>query len=107
MYSAGLFPSEPIETIAARVRAGELDPVLLVQEALTRAERAADLNAVVHLDAAAAIDAARLVARDRRGALAGIPILVCRFVAARPSSRSGSASATPKWSVGPEPRARS
>jgi len=76
MYSAGLFPSEPIETIAARVRAGELDPVLLVQEALTRAERAADLNAVVHLDAAAAIDAARLVARDRRGALAGIPILV-------------------------------
>jgi len=80
MFSAGPFPSEPIETVAARVRAGELDPVLLVQEALNRAEKAADLNAVVHLDAAAAIDSARLVARDRRGALAGIPILVKEII---------------------------
>ncbi|MGI8653006.1 MAG: amidase [Geodermatophilaceae bacterium] len=65
-----------IESVAARVRAGELDPVALVEQALTRAERAAGLNAVVYLDAEAALDSARLVARDRRGALAGIPILV-------------------------------
>ncbi|MDQ4037929.1 MAG: amidase [Actinomycetota bacterium] len=67
---------ESIESVAARVRAGELDPVRLVEEALARADKAADLNAVVHLDAEAAIDAAHVVARDRRGALAGIPILV-------------------------------
>jgi len=68
--------AESIESVAARVRAGELDPVALVEQALTRAERAAGLNAVVYLDAEAALDSARLVARDRRGALAGIPILV-------------------------------
>lgn len=68
--------AESIQAVAARVRAGELDPVVLVEQALTRAEQAAGLNAVVYLDAEAAIDAARLVARDRRGALAGIPILV-------------------------------
>ncbi|MDQ3715697.1 MAG: amidase [Actinomycetota bacterium] len=68
--------AESIESVAARVRAGELDPVALVEQALSRAERAADLNAVVYLDAEAALDSARLVARDRRGALAGIPILV-------------------------------
>lgn len=67
---------ESLESVATRVRRGELDPVGLVEEALTRAENAADLNAVVHMNAEAAIDAARLVARDRRGALAGIPILV-------------------------------
>ena len=74
------FPSEPIEAVAARVRAGVLDPVLLVQQALGRAEQAADLNAVVHLDAEAAIAAARLVARDPHGALAGIPILVKEII---------------------------
>ncbi|MGI8723439.1 MAG: amidase [Geodermatophilaceae bacterium] len=68
--------AESIESVAARVRAGEVDPVALVEQALTRAERAAGLNAVVYLDAEAALDSARLVARDRRGALAGIPILV-------------------------------
>ena len=72
--------AESIESLAARVRAGEVDPVKLVEEALTRAEDAADLNAVVHLDAEAAIDAARLVARDRRGALAGIPILIKEII---------------------------
>jgi len=69
-------PDESIESVAARVRAGELDPVQLVSQALQRAEDAGPLNAVVHLDAEAALDSARLVARDRRGALAGIPILV-------------------------------
>ncbi len=68
--------AESIESVAERVRAGELDPVALVEQALTRAERASGLNAVVYLDAEAALDSARLVARDRRGALAGIPILV-------------------------------
>jgi len=69
-------PAESIQSTAARVRSGELDPVLLVEQALTRAHEAVHLNAVVHLDAEAAIDAAHLVSRDRRGALAGIPILV-------------------------------
>ena len=71
-----MLPVESLQSLARRVRAGEVDPVLIVEEALARAEKAADLNAVVHLDAEAAIDAARMVARDRRGALAGIPILV-------------------------------
>lgn len=65
---------------AARVRAGELDPVRLVEQALAVAQNASVLNAVVHLDADAAVDAARLVARDRRGALAGIPILVKEII---------------------------
>lgn len=73
-------PSDSIQAVAARVRVGELDPVLLVERALARAEQAADLNAVVHLDADSAIAAARLVARDRRGALAGIPILVKEII---------------------------
>ncbi|MBA3339755.1 MAG: amidase [Geodermatophilaceae bacterium] len=73
-------PAESIQSVAARVRAGELDPVLLVEQALAEAENAVELNAVVHLDADAAIDAARLVARDRRGALAGIPILVKEII---------------------------
>lgn len=71
---------ESIQSVAARVRAGELDPVLLVEQALADAEKAGELNAVVHLDADAAIDSARLVARDRRGALAGIPILVKEII---------------------------
>lgn len=71
---------ESIESTAARVRAGELDPVELVERALARAEQEAGLNAVVHLDAEAAIDSARLVGRDRRGALAGIPILVKEII---------------------------
>ncbi|CAN5308995.1 amidase [soil metagenome] len=68
--------AKSIESVAARVRAGVLDPVLLVEQALARAAQSAELNAVVHLDAEAALDSARLVARDRRGALAGIPILI-------------------------------
>ncbi len=71
---------ESLQSVAARVRAGELDPVMLVEQALAEAEKSGELNAVVHVDADAAIDAARLVARDRRGALAGIPILVKEII---------------------------
>lgn len=71
---------DSIQSVAAHVRAGELDPVMLVEQALAEAEKAGELNAVVHVDADAAIDAARLVARDRRGALAGIPILVKEII---------------------------
>lgn len=71
---------ESLQSVAARVRGGELDPVRLVEQALAEADKAGELNAVVHLDADAAIDAARLVARDRRGALAGIPILVKEII---------------------------
>lgn len=76
MFQGERGPPESIESVAARVRSGDLDPVSLVEEALSRAEKSVDLNAVVYLDAEAALDSARLVARDRRGALAGIPILV-------------------------------
>jgi amidase len=61
--------------IAARVRAGSLDPVDVVSEALSRAR---DLDPVLHfldrLDAPAALAAARDV--DRSAPLAGVPFLV-------------------------------
>lgn len=63
-----------LEEIAAGVRAGALDPVELVEDALSRAADAAELNAVVHLDVDGARKAA--AAHDRRGALAGVPVLV-------------------------------
>lgn len=66
-----------LERIAAAVRAGELDPVDLVEQALRRAEETALLNAVVHLDADGAREAARQV---RRGALAGVPVLVKEII---------------------------
>lgn len=66
-----------LERIAAAVRAGELDPVDLVEQALRRAEETAALNAVVHLDPDGAREAARQV---RRGALAGVPVLVKEIV---------------------------
>ncbi|MEV6284536.1 amidase [Kribbella sp. NPDC051770] len=67
-----------LQEIAAQVRSGELDPVDLVEEALGRARDAATLNAVVHLDE----DGARAAAawHDRKGPLAGIPVLVKEII---------------------------
>ncbi|GAA0936433.1 amidase [Kribbella koreensis] len=67
-----------LEATAAAVRAGELDPVDLVEAALQRATDAARLNAVVHLD----VEGARAVAaaHSRTGALAGIPVLVKEII---------------------------
>ncbi len=63
--------------MAAAVRAGELDPVDLVEQALRRATDAARLNAIVHLDA----DGARAAARQQpHGPLAGIPVLVKEII---------------------------
>jgi len=69
---------ESLEEIAAGVRAGRLDPVALVEQALQRAEETAALNAVVHLDVEGARKAA--AAHDRTGALAGVPVLVKEIV---------------------------
>lgn len=71
---------ESIESVAARVRAGDLDPVTLVEDALSRAAAGSELNAVVHLDTEGALRAARDVRRNRRGALAGVPILVKEII---------------------------
>jgi Asp-tRNA(Asn)/Glu-tRNA(Gln) amidotransferase A subunit family amidase len=67
-----------LEGTAAAVRAGELDPVDLVEQALRRAVDAAELNAVVHLD----VEGARATAasHSRTGALAGIPVLVKEII---------------------------
>jgi aspartyl-tRNA(Asn)/glutamyl-tRNA(Gln) amidotransferase subunit A len=64
--------------IAEGVRTGRLDPVVLVEEALQRAEESKHLNAIVHLDA----DGARKAAADhtRTGALAGVPVLVKEII---------------------------
>lgn len=70
-----------IETFAARVRAGELDPVALTERALRRAGEVAALGAVVQLDPDGARRAAAEVARDRTGALAGVPVLVKEIIA--------------------------
>ncbi|MGW7681337.1 amidase [Kribbella sp. NPDC054772] len=67
-----------LEAVAAGVRAGALDPVELVEDALARASDAAALNAVVHLDVEGARKAA--AAHDRSGALAGVPVLVKEIV---------------------------
>ncbi|GAA3569894.1 amidase [Kribbella ginsengisoli] len=67
-----------LEATAAAVRAGELDPVDLVEQALQRAADAAHLNAVVHLDVEGA--RATAVRHDRVGALAGIPVLVKEII---------------------------
>jgi Asp-tRNA(Asn)/Glu-tRNA(Gln) amidotransferase A subunit family amidase len=69
---------EPIQTLAAHVRAGGLDPVELTELAIVRAKAAADLNAVVHLDEDGARQAA---ATARSGPLAGIPVLVKQIIA--------------------------
>jgi aspartyl-tRNA(Asn)/glutamyl-tRNA(Gln) amidotransferase subunit A len=67
-----------LEEIAAGVRVGTVDPVDLVEQALTRAQETASLNAVVHLDVEGARKAA--AAHDRTGALAGVPVLVKEIV---------------------------
>ncbi|QNE23042.1 amidase [Kribbella qitaiheensis] len=64
--------------MAASVRSGVVDPVELVEQALKRAEETAGLNAVVHLDADGAREAA--ARHDRTGALAGIPVLVKEII---------------------------
>lgn len=67
-----------LERIAAGVRDGSLDPVSLVERALRRAYETARLNAVVHIDAEGARRAA--AEHDRKGLLAGIPVLVKEIV---------------------------
>jgi len=64
--------------IAEGVRSGRLDPVVLVEQALQRAEESKHLNAVVHLDA----DRARKAAAEHplSGALAGVPVLVKEII---------------------------
>jgi Asp-tRNA(Asn)/Glu-tRNA(Gln) amidotransferase A subunit family amidase len=66
-----------IQSIAAGVRAGEIDPVELTERALAKAEEVAGLNAIVHLDAEGA---RRAAARVDGGALAGIPLLVKEII---------------------------
>ncbi|MDI5978027.1 amidase [Amycolatopsis magusensis] len=61
-----------IEALARAVRAGEVDPAELLEDALARADAAAGLNAVVHLDREAAV--------HREGPLAGIPVLVKEII---------------------------
>jgi Asp-tRNA(Asn)/Glu-tRNA(Gln) amidotransferase A subunit family amidase len=60
--------------LAQSVRAGRVSAVELIEESLRRIEAAADLNAVVRVEADQALAAAE--AHDRQGALAGIPLLV-------------------------------
>ncbi|GAA1540110.1 amidase [Kribbella lupini] len=67
-----------LEEIAAQVRSGQLEPADLVEEALAKARDHAGLNAVVHLDEAGARAAAGW--HDRRGPLAGVPVLVKEIV---------------------------
>ncbi|MGW1339453.1 amidase [Kribbella sp. NPDC002412] len=67
-----------IQEIAEGVRVGRLDPVVLVEEALQRAEENQHLNAVVHLDAEGACKAA--ADHPRSGALAGVPVLVKEII---------------------------
>lgn len=82
----------PLERTAAAVRAGELDPVALVEQALQRAADAEQLNAIVHLDAEGALKAAK---QATRGPLAGIPVLVKEIIEVEGLPfRCGSASMT-------------
>jgi Asp-tRNA(Asn)/Glu-tRNA(Gln) amidotransferase A subunit family amidase len=67
-----------IEQLAAAVRSGAVDPVDLVEHALQRADETAELNAIVHLDAEGARKAA--AGHNRKGALAGIPVLVKEII---------------------------
>lgn len=63
-----------IAELAEQVRLGALDPVDLVEEALRRIDAAKELNAVTAVYAEEALAAAR--AHDRKGAVAGLPLLV-------------------------------
>ncbi|MFM7508808.1 MAG: amidase [Actinomycetota bacterium] len=60
--------------LAAAVHRGDVTPLELVEESLRRIDGAADLNAVIRLEAEFALAAA--ATHDRTGPLAGIPLLV-------------------------------
>ena len=60
--------------LAAAVHRGDVSPTELVEESLRRIDAAADLNAVVRLEAESAL--ATAASHDRKGPLAGIPLLV-------------------------------
>jgi len=69
-----------IETAAA-VRSGALSPVALVEQALERIERYRDLNTIAFLDAARALEEARMLDREARtrhirGPLHGVPLTI-------------------------------
>ncbi len=68
----------PARHLAEAVRRGRLDPVDLVEGALARVERRADLGAVVESHAPQARAEARRLRRrtGRMGPLAGVPVLV-------------------------------
>ncbi|GLZ34999.1 amidohydrolase [Lentzea sp. NBRC 105346] len=72
--------NDSIREIAQGVREGRLDPVELAYVAVCRALETANLGAVVHLDADRARQAAEKVAREREGALAGVPLLVKEII---------------------------
>ncbi|MSO59585.1 MAG: amidase [Ilumatobacteraceae bacterium] len=61
-------------SLAQAVRTGEIDPVSLVQESLRRIAAATELNAVIDLYAEDALSEA--ASHSRKGALAGLPVLV-------------------------------
>ena len=63
-----------LKELAQLVRDGKVDPVDLVQRSVDRIAAAGELNAVTALWAEDALAAAR--AHDRKGALAGLPLLV-------------------------------
>ncbi|TWD80560.1 aspartyl-tRNA(Asn)/glutamyl-tRNA(Gln) amidotransferase subunit A [Kribbella amoyensis] len=66
-----------LKEIAEGVRAGRVDPVELVEQALARAEQATELNAIVQLDADGA---RRAAAQLLTGPLAGVPVLVKEII---------------------------
>lgn len=63
-----------LKELAEQVRNGRIDPVDLVNESIKRIEAARDLNAVTALWADDALAAAK--SHDRKGPLAGLPLLV-------------------------------
>jgi Asp-tRNA(Asn)/Glu-tRNA(Gln) amidotransferase A subunit family amidase len=62
------------KSLAQSVRAGEIAPIDLVEEAIRRIEDASDLNAVTVVHADAAREAA--LSHSQQGPLAGLPLLV-------------------------------
>ena len=66
-----------VTELSALLRAGQVSPAELVEDALRRIEAAAgQLNAFVDVDGDAALEAARAIEADDRRALAGIPIAI-------------------------------
>ena len=68
-------------TLAQSVRSGDIAPIDLVNEALSRIEAHPQLNAVTVLHADAARE--RAMSHDRKGPLAGLPLLVKDMVRVR------------------------